>query len=223
MPWYSKSFCLLRFHYTKMIRHIKNDSVPEDFLLILVPELFFSVPQTIYEAVFIRPPGKLIPGLQHCTMTVCLVRPVFIRVKPEPKPGEFLVWPPNPSQVEWRLVWPPNPSQAKKNERTQDGKWKFRLIAGESTSNQSQRALGKFLPLKKSPKIDWGQNSHLFFWDFWGGFGARKATVRWGFVNKIRMTLKQSVGFLHLPLIWKWLFSKQFFESGLLVNLWYSS
>ncbi len=33
MPWYSKSFCLLRFQYTKMIRHIKNDLVPEDFLL----------------------------------------------------------------------------------------------------------------------------------------------------------------------------------------------
>jgi len=33
MTWYSKSFCLLRFHYTKTTRHIKNDLVPEDFLL----------------------------------------------------------------------------------------------------------------------------------------------------------------------------------------------
>jgi hypothetical protein len=73
-------------------------------------------------------------------MTVCLVRPVFIRVKPEPKPGKFLVWPPNPSQVEWRLVWPPNPSQAKKIKdpkcKIQNAKCKIRLIAGESTSNQ---------------------------------------------------------------------------------------
>ena len=33
IPWCSKTFCLSRFHFTKITRHSKNDLVPEEFLL----------------------------------------------------------------------------------------------------------------------------------------------------------------------------------------------
>ena len=82
----------------------------------------------------------------------------------------------------------------------------------------SQRALGKFLPLKKPPKIDSGQLIPPLFWTFLGGFWARKATVRMGFGNKIRMTLNQGVENLCLSLIWIWVLSKEFSETGLHKN-----
>ena len=78
---------------------------------------------------------------------------------------------------------------------------KFRFIF---LSHQlTQRALGKFSPLKKSPKIDWGQFIPPLFWTFFGGFWARKATVRMAECWLFAFALNLEVSFQQ-TFFWKW-------------------